>query len=84
MRERGVVMKRYGQDSVFADCVVDADALTGGSLLTPPAEYEEYYAPERGPHDIPVAGLLCRMCKDSRIYVKHPADCPGRSERFSG
>lgn len=84
MRERGVVMKRYGQDSVFADCVVDADALTRGSLLTPPAEYEEYYAPERGPHDIPVAGLLCRMCKDSRIYVKHPADCPGRSERFSG
>ena len=84
MRERGVAVKRYGQDSVFADCVVDADALTAYGLLAPPAAYEEYYAPERGPHDIPVAGLFCRLCKASRINLKHPDDPPRRSERFSG
>lgn len=84
MRERGVTLKRYGQDSVFADCVVDAGALTECGLLVPPAQYEEFYAPERGPSDIPVAGIFCRRCADSRINLKHPDDQPRRPDRFRG
>lgn len=84
MRDRGITVKRYGQNAVFADCVVDADALATCGLLAPPAAYEEYYAPERGPSDIPVAGIYCWICGDSRINLKHPDDPPRRSERFSG